>query len=526
MSSTTKIKEKTLNECLRKLDEQKLIELYNNIPDELKSKKKITTKERIKYIEEYISIIYPLKSLTFTDYEMQNHQDLIEGKKISNISDKLLDNYFIFEEDDNYILPKEIKEKYQYCSKEHMQKEKYLFTISFYVEMNGILEITKLIELLKETGLKLTKKKVLECIKEKDFIVKNNIIYVDNLAENLDKEINLLELKNENHYKEYTIEEMLSTIAFIEEMNYEQQIESIFSKEIKDKEKLYFITNAIFNMIRVGCNYQEQIKKLLSEEKIKLSKNKQEKLIDLTDNIYWNIPSWIFNGYCEAELLDDKIDLDNFDFNEEFADLSKEEQIEVYITTYMTINGVMETEVLLELLEVEHHIKLTISELKQVLKKLDGIIVKGKYLQIEGLEKEHIEEIMQYKNLLGQYKVIDNMEQMIKELDEVDEEFDEVGIEYNLPENVVWAIKSIMNLGGLEPEVLKVILEAENYKMSSQKQKQLLKDLQSPLKKLRIWTLNGYQKTELNGINKKQKIGRNDSCPCGSGKKYKQCCGK
>ena len=24
----------------------------------------------------------------------------------------------------------------------------------------------------------------------------------------------------------------------------------------------------------------------------------------------------------------------------------------------------------------------------------------------------------------------------------------------------------------------------------------------------------------------KEKIGRNDPCPCGSGKKYKQCCGK
>ena len=26
--------------------------------------------------------------------------------------------------------------------------------------------------------------------------------------------------------------------------------------------------------------------------------------------------------------------------------------------------------------------------------------------------------------------------------------------------------------------------------------------------------------------NKEKKIGRNDPCPCGSGKKYKQCCGK
>ena len=27
-------------------------------------------------------------------------------------------------------------------------------------------------------------------------------------------------------------------------------------------------------------------------------------------------------------------------------------------------------------------------------------------------------------------------------------------------------------------------------------------------------------------VNKGKKIGRNDPCPCGSGKKYKKCCGK
>jgi preprotein translocase subunit SecA len=35
-------------------------------------------------------------------------------------------------------------------------------------------------------------------------------------------------------------------------------------------------------------------------------------------------------------------------------------------------------------------------------------------------------------------------------------------------------------------------------------------------------------KTNVNvqGENKKKKIGRNDPCPCGSGKKYKHCCGR
>ena len=31
---------------------------------------------------------------------------------------------------------------------------------------------------------------------------------------------------------------------------------------------------------------------------------------------------------------------------------------------------------------------------------------------------------------------------------------------------------------------------------------------------------------EKNKTKKKEKVGRNDPCPCGSGKKYKQCCGK
>ncbi len=34
------------------------------------------------------------------------------------------------------------------------------------------------------------------------------------------------------------------------------------------------------------------------------------------------------------------------------------------------------------------------------------------------------------------------------------------------------------------------------------------------------------QKTKTDFINSKKKIGRNDPCPCGSGKKYKHCCGK
>lgn len=41
----------------------------------------------------------------------------------------------------------------------------------------------------------------------------------------------------------------------------------------------------------------------------------------------------------------------------------------------------------------------------------------------------------------------------------------------------------------------------------------------------RMWNNNGYTPLELGEIRaNSQKIGRNDPCPCGSGKKYKKCC--
>ena len=45
----------------------------------------------------------------------------------------------------------------------------------------------------------------------------------------------------------------------------------------------------------------------------------------------------------------------------------------------------------------------------------------------------------------------------------------------------------------------------------------------------RQWRLKGFQTAEMDqgkNIVQQQKVGRNDPCPCGSGKKYKKCCGR
>ncbi|MFN8575365.1 MAG: SEC-C metal-binding domain-containing protein [Candidatus Sericytochromatia bacterium] len=44
--------------------------------------------------------------------------------------------------------------------------------------------------------------------------------------------------------------------------------------------------------------------------------------------------------------------------------------------------------------------------------------------------------------------------------------------------------------------------------------------------KINIWEENKYQYIDGNIVRVSEKIGRNDPCTCGSGKKYKKCCGK
>ncbi|MFA6145803.1 MAG: preprotein translocase subunit SecA [Patescibacteria group bacterium] len=50
----------------------------------------------------------------------------------------------------------------------------------------------------------------------------------------------------------------------------------------------------------------------------------------------------------------------------------------------------------------------------------------------------------------------------------------------------------------------------------------------APMQQSKKMSLSGAEKSTNNvePINSKQKVGRNDPCPCGSGKKYKKCCGK
>ena len=72
--------------------------------------------------------------------------------------------------------------------------------------------------------------------------------------------------------------------------------------------------------------------------------------------------------------------------------------------------------------------------------------------------------------------------------------------------------------------VVRALLHARKTSQEAQR-KQTVSATNTTLKGTAIKNLDDSQK-KVQVINKEPKVGRNDPCPCGSGKKYKNCCGK
>lgn len=516
----TKIKEKTIEECLKNLAKEELNNLYDSIPEELKpTMKKVTIKDKIETITAQIISGFMVHSFTFTDDELKQLDDLIKGKNIESLSSKILDNNFVFKFDNTYIVPQEIIEMFNYNIETDLQQKKQKIAIQFYLLVNGVLEITKLIELLKETGLKLTKKELTKLAKEDNYIIDKELIYLDSLAQSIDQEIDMHEMKKESAYRVFTFEEILSVQMQLEEENYEEQINKIISKKVKNKEHSTKLAEYIRHMTTVGYNYQENIEELLKSENITLSHKDKESLLELADEIYWYYPVWELNGHCEAELsIDDESD-------GSFDDLSPLEQIDAYINIYLTLNGIIEIDKLLEILTTNHNLNITRQELIKIASNIDELTLYNNYFCIEGAE-ELIDEMMPIKRMLKQYKIVEDIDAEIDAIWSITDRVVDLGFKYELDEDLITGLEQVMRMGGINEEILQDILTEEGYTLSPKKQKELIKELSLIQKDVRIWELNGFKKSELTNINKKEKIGRNDKCSCGSGKKYKQCCGK
>lgn len=221
--------------------------------------------------------------------------------------------------------------------------------------------------------------------------------------------------------------------------------------------------------------------------------------------------------------------LENIEFNDE-GDFDSEE-IEELVAAYVSINGVIERDKLKELL-CEININMTLRELDKIVKNIGFIIVDNKYYSYFEEDIDTINQLLEMKSLCPNYKLLDG--------NNYDEEFQfdleltclnqkELNLDEELLEDISNAALFLVKYGLFSKDMFKHALNEQGIKISDKKLKSIINLLMKYKNDIGIWAYNGYTKNEYQELfvnNESKKIGRNDPCPCGSGKKYKQCCGK
>ena len=252
---------------------------------------------------------------------------------------------------------------------------------------------------------------------------------------------------------------------------------------------------------------------------LKLDKNKY------IDFIYSDL---LFSGllYVYTENDDIKVlisDEAKKRIHEIITDNENRQKLDILINRYLKENGVISIEKLINILKDYHNLSVSEETFMDIIKE-QGIPVWNKYICFSsGLPDEEIEEIIIKKELFSKQHIVnldepDYCEDFLREVD--------LYVKYLSPkerEIICSYIHSMIFLGIYNKKILKETLK-ENH---LEKHFNALNDIAYKYKnKVGIWFLNGFNKIQLEQIGKEQKIGRNDYCPCGSGLKYKKCCGK
>ena len=78
-------------------------------------------------------------------------------------------------------------------------------------------------------------------------------------------------------------------------------------------------------------------------------------------------------------------------------------------------------------------------------------------------------------------------------------------------------------------EIVRDIINGVEQELDPYNEARISNMLNKFIKNIPLWKYKGATINEIEGSKQaasEQKVGRNDPCPCGSGKKYKMCCGK
>ena len=186
-----------LEEYLKGLKKQEIEEIYEKI--RMEEDKIDSYEEKIEMI--YSQLLFNASSMMILNIEQfKVIKDIAIGVKVMDVDDFLIDNYMVIKKNNRYETFEEIVDIYEKSSsKEGEASRKQLF-IGAYLEYNGVLEVDKLIELMKESGFEINKRELNSILKNGDYKKVGNLVYLNEPAENLNIGNVLLNIKNNCEY--------------------------------------------------------------------------------------------------------------------------------------------------------------------------------------------------------------------------------------------------------------------------------------------------------------------------------------
>ncbi len=298
-----KIKIKPLRECLEQIPSDKLEELYKESLERVGEKrpKKITKEEIIEYVYGDIVAKYMASLLFLSPKEIKELEEEINGNFIGEISNTLIEESFVFIIKDKYYVAEELIEALKEIKSKDMSNGKKALIVSYYIMSNGLLKVDKIIELMKETGYDITKREIIDIVKEYNFIIKNDIVYLNEVAKQFNEENKLLKIKEKNKYKIISFEEALAMMSIIENIKHSGAIEEVLKKKVKNEEKLNEIAETLLNVISLDIEFVSNVDKVIEDNNIELTVDESDNLINLLGDICEVIPSWSLNGFTPCE---------------------------------------------------------------------------------------------------------------------------------------------------------------------------------------------------------------------------------
>lgn len=503
------MEEKTFQEYLEDISEEYQNELYLKIENKLNKKSK---KENI-----YIDIIEKQNN-NFFELEEENVKilkQILKGKEDVKINDKLKDIFVLcdkYKDNKNYI-PLEFREVIESNIYEKNKEIIIKSTINLYIQANGLIELSKLLALLKKNKINIDEKELLKKIKQEEYVVKNNIVYlVQDISKSNIKE--LLTQKNEFEYKIFDSEEVIDEISKIINIR-----KKLCEKLEKNPKIPYEIIIYIYIYASITTEIDNLIIPLLEENNVKMNNKERKEFLSSIKNITKDLPKWLYNGYTNNK------ELIQANTHQYFNLQSENDRKKIYYYYYALINGMLEINKLKELLE-KNNLKATSKEIEEYFASDEEFTITGNYIYHNNLlNYEELKQCLCKEKDKTEYKVITNVLNISDSIEKSQDKIKKICNKYKINEEDSDEIYLYMLYGFFNKKLFEEIIE--DYKKISQKTLTLLyEELYKVSRDVISWRLNGYTKNEIINLPKaNKKIGRNDLCPCGSGKKYKRCCG-